>query len=490
MASNKREIIGKRYQFLLIFLIAIISRLPQLLVDNIVLDGDECIVGLMSKHFVEGKEVPLFFYGQSYGFSFLEVLFIGGAYLAMGVSALAVKVGLFSLWIIGIFFFFLSLKRIDKNESYWPLIITILLVCFPSWIVWSMKARGGYVTAFTLTNILVFLAFDDKKKIMNYLLMGILLILIYQSQPLWVPGVVGILLYRFYLDRKFNIILTFFISTVVTSLLFTILKRNISNFWSPRIFKGENLTLDNIISLPGNIYNNLHGNYYYSEVYQPNFDVNIIAIIFTSLIPILILFAIVKLFKNKLKNYWFIIFLLSICTTLGYNLFAENPPSRYLLPLTGFLVYAFFFFIKEIEIKNKAILFVLTTILCVFCFSSNLKVTSQPSIKERNIKKLVSNLEEEKIKYVLSTDGLLQWEIMFYSKEKITARYFSNTDRYMPYINIVNKAIGDGDEFMAIVGFLDGKNTNSSKSLIEVDNTFFIKKNVKKDTILDYGFKL
>jgi hypothetical protein len=47
-----------------------VSRLPQLTSPHLLLDGDEAILGLMAKHLAEGREAPIFFYGQAYGLSF------------------------------------------------------------------------------------------------------------------------------------------------------------------------------------------------------------------------------------------------------------------------------------------------------------------------------------------------------------------------------------------------------------------------------------
>jgi len=47
--------------------IGLILRLPQLLSPNLLLEGDECILGLMGLHVAQGREFPIFFYGQKYG---------------------------------------------------------------------------------------------------------------------------------------------------------------------------------------------------------------------------------------------------------------------------------------------------------------------------------------------------------------------------------------------------------------------------------------
>jgi hypothetical protein len=48
---------------------SIVSRLPQLRSPNLLVDGDECVLGLMAKHVAQGKELPIFFYGQHYALS-------------------------------------------------------------------------------------------------------------------------------------------------------------------------------------------------------------------------------------------------------------------------------------------------------------------------------------------------------------------------------------------------------------------------------------
>jgi hypothetical protein len=51
-----------KYNIILIILVSILSIVPLLLSENVFLDGDECIVGLMAKHFIEGEGGPVFFY--------------------------------------------------------------------------------------------------------------------------------------------------------------------------------------------------------------------------------------------------------------------------------------------------------------------------------------------------------------------------------------------------------------------------------------------
>src|SRR6476661_7278135 len=74
-----------------------LSRLPLLLDPELILDGDECIVAMMAKAAYTGKGFPMFFYGQNYGFAFIEILSILPFYMLLGVGTYAVKLAMLSL---------------------------------------------------------------------------------------------------------------------------------------------------------------------------------------------------------------------------------------------------------------------------------------------------------------------------------------------------------------------------------------------------------
>ena len=52
---------------------------------------------------------------------------------------------------------------------------------------------------------------------------------------------------------------------------------------------------------------------------------------------------------------------------------------------------------------------------------------------------LVDELVDREITHIYCEGGLLQWQIMFYSKEQVIARYYFPTDRYPAYIEAVEK---------------------------------------------------
>ena len=97
-----------------------VSRLPQLLSPNLLADGDECVLGLMAKHLAQGKEFPIFFYGQHYGLSSVEAAAGAAAFLIFGTGALPLKLSMLAVWTIGVLFLFLALSRLLGNRgSFW-----------------------------------------------------------------------------------------------------------------------------------------------------------------------------------------------------------------------------------------------------------------------------------------------------------------------------------------------------------------------------------
>ena len=174
--------------------ISVVSRLPQLQSPNLLVDGDECVLGLMAKHVAQGKEFPVFFYGQHYALETVEAGAGALGFVLFGVGGLTLKLAMLALWTVGVLFWFLALSRIvGITRSFW---ISAVLILNPVWAAWSMKAGGGYITSFTATALLLWLLVRSREKetIARWLAAGLLTGVIYLAQPLWLPGVLPILL--------------------------------------------------------------------------------------------------------------------------------------------------------------------------------------------------------------------------------------------------------------------------------------------------------
>ncbi len=115
-----------------IILCCFITRLPQLCSPNLLLDGDECLVGIMAKHIYECRELPMFFWGQHYGFPFVECLFILPFYFVLGFNTLAVKLGMLCLWTVGVVWLYKVLCLFSKGNGIIPFLLTLLFIMLPA----------------------------------------------------------------------------------------------------------------------------------------------------------------------------------------------------------------------------------------------------------------------------------------------------------------------------------------------------------------------
>ena len=109
-----------KYHLWIIILVVVATRLPQLLNPLITLDGDECISAIMVKHIIAGKELPLYFYGQSYGFTFIESVFCIPLSLIAGVTTFSIKASMLLMWLVGVVFFYKALTVVNKGNAFIP----------------------------------------------------------------------------------------------------------------------------------------------------------------------------------------------------------------------------------------------------------------------------------------------------------------------------------------------------------------------------------
>src|SRR5579872_1824230 len=274
---------GRRQWLYLVSLITIVvvSRLPQLMSPNLLLDGDECTLGLMAKHVAQGKDFPVFFYGQHYGLSSIEAIAGALSFLSFGTSALSLKLAMLALWTVGVVFLFLAQSRLlGMSRGFW---ITALLVLNPIWAVWSMKARGGYITSFTATAALLWLLMRsrDRTSAVHWLLAGVLTSVIYLAQPLWLPGLLPIL-GAFLISRRRLSYVASFIGVVGITILLV-------RTWG-RAPLGNPDLLGSLPKLAEQIYVNFTGAYYlWWTVDPPGPATKVLAIIWCGLLVAVVL---------------------------------------------------------------------------------------------------------------------------------------------------------------------------------------------------------
>lgn len=473
----------------LIILLCFLSRLPQLLSNNLMLDGDECIVAVMAKHFYECRELPLYFYGQSYGFSLIEILFIDPFYFLFGISDISVKLAMLLMWTIGVVLFYKTLLLFNLKNSLIPICITLILIFAPAWAVWSMKARGGYLTSFLLTFIITSLIFNERinKKNWIWILTGILLILIFESQPLWLPGLFPLVIYKLYTSEKKKYGLILLGSIVCSEIIFLITKKNIVDVWHPQIFEFSSQMLHAIVDLPRRIYINLTGSYYISWDIYLNFITNFWAVCFTALV--LSVPVILFLLRKKISTLILITFVFSVLGSLSYILLIGDNAARYMLPFLGYFLFLLAFILDATDLKPLVkiitVFFVVVGAISVYTF----KDFRYKAHTKENVIHLIETLESKGIHHVFCANALLQWQLMFYSNERIIARFSTQGERYRHNLTAVNNAFRSDRKKVAITGTLPER-SKKWREFINVDDQFYINENPTDILLTNYGFDL
>ncbi len=146
-----REWCSRERAFVLLALMMALAlglRLDFLIANNFVIDADEAIVGLMAMHISQGSAWPAFYYGQHYMGS-LEPLLVAALFRIWGPSSGAlVSIPLmFSIWMVPLVY--LIARTISGRLG--ALAAALLMAVPPTGlVVWSAKARGGFIEVIVL----------------------------------------------------------------------------------------------------------------------------------------------------------------------------------------------------------------------------------------------------------------------------------------------------------------------------------------------------
>jgi len=429
----------------------VLLRLPQLLSSKLLLDGDECVVAIMAKHIMQGRGLPLYFYGQQYGFSFLECLFIIPFYELLGVCALAMKIGMLLLWTTGVLLLYRAFVLLNKGNKWLPLLLLIVFICSPAWAVWSMKARGGYLTSFTLSSAVLCLLFSGRKTGFHWALMGSLCFLVYESQPLWLAGLIPILLYYLFQQRKVMPLVFFLLPVIPLAVGAYVYKQQITGIFGSILIHNplRNLT-ERLSEAPALLYGSLHGNHFFFEIQPPNFFCAFCAVSFMALIVLLLCRAVYNIISRKKDMGLFNVSCISLLLTLGYIIFGMQ--ARYLLPVTGFALVALLLLVDKQKVRLRAVYTgVAAYIVCGAVSVVTFYDFEYSPVRENSLHKVISYLEANDVHYAYSNDNMFTWQLVFYSDEHIICRERQMPGRYGAYVREVDSAFYGGKKTAFII---------------------------------------
>jgi hypothetical protein len=497
--------------------LGIVSRLPQLRSPNLLADGDECILGLMAKHVAQGREFPLFFYGQHYAFSPVETVAGALSFVVAGVGAVPLKVAGLALWILGIVFMFLALSKVlQTRRSFW---ISAILVLNPAWAVWSLRDGGGYLTSFAASPALVWLLLRDREHetIGRWLVAGALTALIYLAQPLWLPGLVplvaAILLSRF----RFSWAIGYGSVTAAAIVLVKIATATTSEAWGGPTMGNPDL-LGSLPRVANQIYVALTGSHYlYWAIDPPGPATRIVAVVWCAALPVAALVQIYRLVTRRYCTLSHLLFLSVLSTLAAEWILLSARDARYLLPLSSLLVALAgvdLLDLSERRLFPRSAVVVTTTILVVLGslslrefreFNFLWANPAQRWTEAKRLQQVLNYLEVKDVHHVFSMNGMLDSQLVFYSNEKVLSRWSDPVGRYPPYVKEVNRSLADGEP-VAVVGYTNQSGAPgcwdvpictggierlvaNPETIFTVDNKYFVYVGADRSLLTRLGFR-
>ena len=446
--------------------VSIASRLPQLLSRHLLLDGDEAIFGLMAKHVLEGREFPLFFYGQNYGLAALEAIAGASAFALAGIGAVQLKLAMLLLWTTGVACYFLALTRLlGERNGFW---IAIVLLLMPAWGVSSMKAWSGYITAFTasaaLFNVLV--QSWDSPRWAVWTTSGVLTAIVYLAQPVWLPGILPVVLLLLARRGTLQSAALYAGTTIgLIGLVAVVSAGSIYDYWTRPTIGNQDLR-NSVPAVLDQLYVNLTGSYNLAVSVDAGSFTKAAAVFWMGLLAALVLAQIYRLVSRRYFVWSHLLFAGLAATLVANWILLGARDARYLLPIGGLLVTWAGIEACDVarRLRGAAVLAVATLTVAIalgalslyelrnFSFANRLPGAMLTEAESLGV--VIDHLTIKGTTRVFSTHPLLQWQLMFYSREAITARWTYPVDRYPPYVNEVDRAFHAGER-TAIVGYVD-----------------------------------
>lgn len=423
--------------WVLIVCLSILIRLPELL-DPQILDGDEALMGLMAKHQWEGKDISKFFWGQRYGFTYLETSAISLFYSFLGYGQFAVQSSMLLLWCLIMIGFYQLIKSYVGNPHL-AFLLSLSFTALPAWYFWSIKARGGYLTSFLASTWLLYWMKQYPEKWGAWLMLGLLLPFIYYAQVLWIPGTLLVLAagdwYKKISWTKFFLAMGGLVSSYLILHHYSMQE---IDFWNPKPLTLDYLG-DNIQLFPERLLYHLGGNYFLGSSYTYHTLTYWSTLFFVAILLVSLSNAYLRWRNHKKVDWRSLILLAAGLSSWGFIILSTNHyHPRYILPFTGFLFIWFAYQLHHYKLEINWKHWSIGIASFLFFMSASVLIKGEGRYRDRKkeipaIHAAVDQLAQEGIHYVLSPYPEFHWQIMFYSGEKVISRYHYKVDRFLPY---------------------------------------------------------
>jgi hypothetical protein len=428
------------------FLILVALRLPYITSPNFFVDGDESMMGLMAKHLSEGREFSVFPYGVAYGFALLETIPAAVGFRLFGPEPTALIGSMLALFLVGLVFYEKAFYALTCDRE-WSRGLMLILGLLPVWIVWSMKARGGYLPAFFLFGVVLWLTTRESLGTKGVVVGGMLVGLLAHSQAFWFLGMLPLLLLPVTSGKSARHLLPALASAAAVYAGLYLMGSGSDAYWKPTVFAGWHPA--RVASLPVYLHQLFSGFFYLREIRTPPLLVSGVAWLLTAgYFSSLVLLG--KGFAQRRESRSGLM-ALALLFAVAMLPFLNTVPPRYLLQVSVLLVVAQAFWLGRRASSSRWLLRLggggLLVLLCLSAFQMTELRPINPETDsnfQEELYSLLDFLDVNEVEGVYSVNGLLTWQLMFYGQERIPARFSSAIDRYPPYPAKVDSILDAG----------------------------------------------
>jgi hypothetical protein len=447
---------------------AILTKIALLWTSQRALDGDEAIVGLMATHISQGKSHPLFFYGQSYdaGAGILAHL-AALIFSLVGISGLGLKVVALGVWIAAVLMATLAVRRCFGWTT--GAIAAALLLWAPSSVEWAMKARGGHVLAVLLIMVMLYLALPDRPTLWRGAAIGVLGAAAIWCQPSVFPAAAVIAIWvgvESLSRREFLGAGAPVLGAAAISILPLAIMRGSASSWSWETLAGgyasRNLGVIFSSMVPG--------------IFTPDLDgvlpaaprwiggVGYVWLLAAAAALIALLIALVRgTIAGRVRRAAALLIAVTcsapIATLMVDSGYARPRHMLVFYPLACMVIAVALEVWRErlLQVPRESIvaLLVLSGAAVHFAYIGPQVIhgagEQEAVLPAEIVGRAIADLETHQVRCVFSESPMLQWNLMFDSRERIAARWTSPKDRWQPYVERVNAAFAAGQPCALLV---------------------------------------
>ncbi len=453
-----KQIVKNSSSFSLVVLIILAScilvRLPHFLSNDFFFDGDEGIVGIMAQDFLLGKGIPIYFYGQNYGFSTLEVFSTAFFIKLFGSGIWALRLGGLLLFSVGLTFIWKTLNE-TKTSKVISISVLILLITAPTWILWGGMVRGGYVTAFMCFGIMFYITQVKEANWKWVIISSVIGVCAYEAQPLiFIPLLPFIISWMQIQKISLKSLAVFLGIAIFISLILHYFGANDEVWSAPKSILFDFSQFQNLkVQSEGIIYG--YSNFFFFTMNVP-IAIWWYVLLIVSLI-IIVAFIVYFTLKTTTRNKR-VVLLMTLCLMLSVFLISSvslYSPRYWLGFFTGILFLFCFAVIHSDSRNSRRVVIGIAILYCIGLVASR-DMKRDWYFVDQNEMKMISELYEEvnsrNIKAVFVADPVLQWKWNYLYGRSIPGTFFSEKERTNEFRDLAFETLEKTPQATAIIG--------------------------------------